>query len=78
MLDFVFTDCDLTTQANILVTEIFDSELIGEGAIPTFSHATQELLEVWRERERGLKSFTLLFCRVGLLSYHLKHMYMLN
>ena len=52
MLDFVFTDCDLTTQANILVTEIFDSELIGEGAIPTFSHATQELLEVWRERER--------------------------
>ncbi len=33
-------------RANILVTEVFDSELIGEGAVPTFRHAHKELLEV--------------------------------
>ena len=33
-------------RANILVTEVFDSELIGEGAVPTFRHAHEELLEV--------------------------------
>ena len=33
-------------RANILVTEVFDTELIGEGAIPTFHHAHKELLEV--------------------------------
>ncbi|XP_067002543.2 protein arginine N-methyltransferase 7 isoform X2 [Anabrus simplex] len=38
-------DGDLKQRANILVTEVFDTELIGEGAILTFSHAHQELLE---------------------------------
>ena len=33
-------------RANILVTEVFDTELIGEGAIPTFEHAHRVLLEV--------------------------------
>ena len=33
-------------RANILVTEVFDTELIGEGAISTFTHAHKELLEV--------------------------------
>ena len=33
-------------RANILVTEVFDTELIGEGAIPTFRHAHAHLLEV--------------------------------
>ena len=33
-------------RANVLVTEVFDTELIGEGAIGTFSHAHQELLKV--------------------------------
>ena len=33
-------------KANILVTEIFDTELIGEGVLPTLSHAHQHLLEV--------------------------------
>ena len=36
---------DMPERANILVTEVFDTELIGEGAISTFSHAHKELLE---------------------------------
>ena len=32
-------------KANILVTEVFDTELIGEGALSTFSHAHRELME---------------------------------
>lgn len=36
---------ELWERANILVTEVFDTELIGEGAIQTFNHAHQHLLE---------------------------------
>uniref|UniRef100_A0A1E1X2Q1 Protein arginine N-methyltransferase n=1 Tax=Amblyomma aureolatum TaxID=187763 RepID=A0A1E1X2Q1_9ACAR len=36
---------DMEERANILVTEVFDTELIGEGAIETFTHALKELLE---------------------------------
>lgn len=36
---------DLPQRANILVTEVFDTELIGEGAIETFNHAHRQLLE---------------------------------
>lgn len=36
---------DLLERANILVTEVFDTELIGEGAIYTFNHAHEHLLE---------------------------------
>ncbi|KAK7873770.1 hypothetical protein R5R35_005767 [Gryllus longicercus] len=36
---------DLKYRANILVTEVFDTELIGEGAIKVFNHAHKELLE---------------------------------
>lgn len=36
---------DLGQRANILVTEVFDTELIGEGAIETFNHAHKYLLE---------------------------------
>ncbi|GBP58490.1 Protein arginine N-methyltransferase 7 [Eumeta japonica] len=36
---------DMKEKANILVTEVFDTELIGEGALSTFSHAHQCLLE---------------------------------
>ena len=32
-------------RANILVTEVFDTELIGEAALHTFTHAHQCLLE---------------------------------
>ena len=35
---------DLEQRANILVTEVFDTELIGEGAISTYNHAARELL----------------------------------
>lgn len=36
---------DMPHRANILVAEVFDTELIGEGAIPTFRHAVEHLLE---------------------------------
>lgn len=36
---------DLKERCNILVTEVFDTELIGEGALSTFSHAHKHLLE---------------------------------
>lgn len=36
---------DMEHRANILVTEVFDTELIGEGAIETFQHAHAALLE---------------------------------
>ena len=35
---------DMEQRANILVTEVFDTELIGEGAISTYNHAARELL----------------------------------
>lgn len=38
-------DKDMENVCNILVTEVFDTELIGEGALATFSHAHEFLLE---------------------------------
>uniref|UniRef100_A0A1B6CG41 Protein arginine N-methyltransferase n=1 Tax=Clastoptera arizonana TaxID=38151 RepID=A0A1B6CG41_9HEMI len=38
-------NADIPFLANILVAEVFDTELIGEGALPTFSHAVKNLLE---------------------------------
>ena len=43
------TSGDMPTRANILVTEVFDTELIGEGALVTFAHAHKHLLEVIAE-----------------------------
>lgn len=40
-------DKDMEFRANILVTEVFDTELIGEGAVETFNHAKTYLLEVF-------------------------------
>lgn len=37
---------DMEQRANVLITEVFDTELIGEGAIGTFNHANQHLLTV--------------------------------
>jgi len=37
---------DLPARCNILVTEVFDTELIGEGAVRTYNHAREELMEV--------------------------------
>ena len=42
----VGTNGDMLERANILVTEVFDTELIGEGAIGTFNHANKHLLTV--------------------------------
>ncbi|XP_055531109.1 protein arginine N-methyltransferase 7 [Wyeomyia smithii] len=36
---------DMERKANVLVTELFDTELIGEGAIATYMHALEFLLE---------------------------------
>uniref|UniRef100_A0A182RJK8 Protein arginine N-methyltransferase n=1 Tax=Anopheles funestus TaxID=62324 RepID=A0A182RJK8_ANOFN len=35
---------DMDRRANVLVTELFDTELIGEGALGTYRHALQHLL----------------------------------
>ncbi|KAL7641061.1 UNVERIFIED_CONTAM: hypothetical protein RMT77_008198 [Armadillidium vulgare] len=35
---------EMPRRANLLVTEVFDTELIGEGAIETYSHAIKNLL----------------------------------
>lgn len=40
----VGTDGDMQTRANILITELFDTELIGEGALPSYQHAHQNLV----------------------------------
>lgn len=37
---------DMTQEANILVAEVLDTELIGEGAIKTYNHAHQHLMEI--------------------------------
>uniref|UniRef100_A0A4W3HFA4 Protein arginine N-methyltransferase n=1 Tax=Callorhinchus milii TaxID=7868 RepID=A0A4W3HFA4_CALMI len=36
---------DLLCRANILVTELFDTELIGEGALPSYEHAHRYLVQ---------------------------------
>jgi len=43
----IFTDGDVPSRANLLVTELWDTELIGEGALPTLRDACSCLLEVW-------------------------------
>ena len=39
-------DGDMEERANVLVTEVFDTELIGEGALGTFRHAHEHLMQV--------------------------------
>uniref|UniRef100_A0A8C7SHJ3 Protein arginine N-methyltransferase n=1 Tax=Oncorhynchus mykiss TaxID=8022 RepID=A0A8C7SHJ3_ONCMY len=38
-------DGDMETRANVLVTELFDTELIGEGALPSYEHAHLNLVQ---------------------------------
>ncbi|KAF3689238.1 Protein arginine N-methyltransferase 7 [Channa argus] len=38
-------DGDMQVKANILITELFDTELIGEGALPSYEHAHQNLVQ---------------------------------
>ncbi|XP_072278976.1 protein arginine N-methyltransferase 7 [Pyxicephalus adspersus] len=38
-------DGDMMERANILITELFDTELIGEGALPSYEHAQQNLMQ---------------------------------
>lgn len=37
--------CDMIQKANILVAELLDTELIGEGAIKSYNHAHEHLME---------------------------------
>eukprot|EP00063_Salmo_salar_P005057 XP_013979892.1 PREDICTED: protein arginine N-methyltransferase 7-like [Salmo salar] len=37
---------DMQTRANVLITELFDTELIGEGALPSYEHT--HLAPEWR------------------------------
>ncbi|KAM4734820.1 protein arginine N-methyltransferase 7 [Anableps anableps] len=38
-------DGDMHEKANLLITELFDTELIGEGALPSYEHAHQNLVK---------------------------------
>ncbi|XP_068116847.1 protein arginine N-methyltransferase 7 [Hyperolius riggenbachi] len=38
-------DGDMMQRANILITELFDTELIGEGALPSYEHAQHTLMQ---------------------------------
>ncbi|XP_017289726.1 protein arginine N-methyltransferase 7 isoform X1 [Kryptolebias marmoratus] len=38
-------DGDMQEKANLLITELFDTELIGEGALPSYEHAHQNLVQ---------------------------------
>ncbi|XP_072836614.2 protein arginine N-methyltransferase 7 [Pogona vitticeps] len=38
-------DGDMQCRANILITELFDTELIGEGALPSYEHAHKFLVQ---------------------------------
>ncbi|XP_029464522.1 protein arginine N-methyltransferase 7 isoform X2 [Rhinatrema bivittatum] len=38
-------DGDMKGRANILITELFDTELIGEGALPSYEHAHKHLVQ---------------------------------
>ena len=42
----IFSGLDMDCKANVLVTEIFDTELLGEGVLPTLRHAQKNLTEV--------------------------------
>lgn len=46
IIEFVSADGDMQERANILVTELFDTELIGEGALPSYEHAHTHLVKV--------------------------------
>ncbi len=37
---------DMPRKPDVIVTEIFDSELLGEGVLPTMRHAVKQLLQV--------------------------------
>ena len=43
---------DLPQRVDVIMTEIFDSELLGEGILPTLQHAVSNLLKV-----RALQSY---------------------
>jgi protein arginine N-methyltransferase 7 len=42
----VVVGVDIPEKCNILVTEVFDTELIGEGAIRTYNHARENIMLV--------------------------------
>lgn len=57
-------DGDLPCRANILVTELFDTELIGEGALPSYEHAHRHLVQVRGSEPSGVLHSHCLPCSV--------------
>jgi len=51
----------MAQRANVLVTEVFDTELIGEGAMSTFRHAHESLLQA---SYKHLFTYLLTVCEV--------------
>ena len=47
----VGSGCDLPCRADLLVTEIFDSVLLGEGILPSLRDAQAEAAHAWRTRD---------------------------
>ena len=41
-------------KADLIVSEVVDSQLIGEGILPTMRHATEHLLKVWFRTSKRL------------------------
>lgn len=53
----VAAECsDMPCKADVIVTEIFDSELLGEGILPTMRHAVKHLLQVCQPHTLNYKS----------------------
>ena len=50
---------DMPCKADVIVTEIFDSELLGEGVLPTMRHAVKHLLQVCYHIQQQLVPDTL-------------------
>ncbi|XP_045149851.1 protein arginine N-methyltransferase 7 [Echinops telfairi] len=48
---------DMPCRANILVTELFDTELIGEGALPSYEHAHRHLVQSRCPQTTARRSF---------------------
>lgn len=43
-------DPDMASKADVIVTEIFDSALLGEGLLPSMRHSAKHLLKVRHSR----------------------------
>ena len=70
-------EADISSKVDVIVTEIFDSQLLGEGILPTMRHAVQHLLKVllWVRQLHSsffarLRQFTAVPANRGMLPEH--------